>query len=611
MRRLLLLTLLLIGCAPERSSGPRVPDWAADAVWYQIFPERFWNGDPTNDPTRASLEYPPALPEAPPSWRISPWTGDWYARDDWEREMGDDFYESYAVFHRRYGGDLQGVIDRLDYLQELGITAIYFNPVFYARSLHKYDGNTYHHIDPYFGPDPEGDLALMAQETEDPNTWHWTAADSLFLRLIREAHARGIRVIIDGVFNHTGRDFFAFADLRRRQQDSPYKDWYIVYSFDDPATPDTNEFDYEGWWGVKTLPVFADNEDGTDLHPGPKRYIFHATARWMDPDGDGDPSDGIDGWRLDVTNEVPVGFWADWNAYVRELNPNAYTVTELWQDASEMIVQGGFSATMNYYAFAFPVKAFLIDFGLEAPEFVRLLDERRNRYPVAVQYAMQNLIDSHDTDRLASMIVNRNPADVHREQFGYDRDVSPRHNPDYDVQAPDATDRAIQRLVALFQMTYVGAPMIYYGTEAGMWGADDPDDRKPMVWPELTYADEASDPLGRPRRPNPVRFDSTLFRFYRQAIALRKQSAALRRGTFEVLMADGGLFVFRRALAGEQVLVALNREENAREVALSLPEAERFQVRLATVSEGYAVTATADTLRLTLPPLSGLVLAGQ
>jgi len=143
-----------------------------------------------------------------------------------------------------------------------------------------------------------------------------------------------------------------------------------------------------------------------------------------------------------------------------------------------------------------------------------------------------------------------------------------------------------------------------------MWGADDPDDRKPMVWPELTYADEASDPLGRPRRPDPVRFDSTLFRFYQQAIALRKQSPALRRGTFEVLQADGGLFVFRRALGDEQVLVALNREENAREVALSLPEAERFRVRLATVSEGYAVTATADTLRLTLPPLSGLVLAG-
>ncbi|WP_272481677.1 alpha-amylase family glycosyl hydrolase [Rhodothermus marinus] len=269
MRRLLLLTLLLIGCALERPSGPQVPDWAADAVWYQIFPERFWNGDPTNDPTRELLEYPPALPEAPPSWRISPWTGDWYARDDWEREMGDDFYESYAVFHRRYGGDLQGVIDRLDYLQELGITAIYFNPVFYARSLHKYDGNTYHHIDPYFGPDPEGDLALMAQETEDPNTWHWTAADSLFLRLIREAHARGIRVIIDGVFNHTGRDFFAFADLRRRQQDSPYKDWYIVYSFDDPATPDTNEFDYEAGGASRRSPSLPTTRMAPTCIPAP------------------------------------------------------------------------------------------------------------------------------------------------------------------------------------------------------------------------------------------------------------------------------------------------------------------------------------------------------
>ncbi|CAM3189682.1 glycoside hydrolase family 13 protein [Rhodothermus bifroesti] len=603
-----LVALLLVGCAMQAPKEANVPDWAADAIWYQIFPERFWNGDTTNDPTRASLEYPPALPAAPASWRLSPWTGDWYARDDWEREMGEDFYESYAVFHRRYGGDLQGVIDRLDYLKDLGVTALYFNPVFYARSLHKYDGNTFHHIDPYFGPDPEGDLALMAQETEDPSTWHWTAADRLFLRLIQEAHARGMRVIIDGVFNHTGRDFFAFADLRARQQDSPYKDWYIVRRFDDPATPDTNEFDYEGWWGVKTLPVFADNAAGTDLHPGPKRYIFHATARWMDPNGDGDPSDGIDGWRLDVTNEVPVGFWADWNAYVRQLNPNAYTVTELWQDARDIIVQGGFSATMNYFAFAFPVKAFLIDYGLDAPAFARLLDERRSRYPLAVQYAMQNLIDSHDTDRLASMIVNRDPAHIRREQFGYDRHNSPRHNPDYKVQAPDATARAIQRLVALFQMTYVGAPMIYYGTEAGMWGADDPDVRKPMVWPELQYADEVSDPLGRPRQPDPVRFDSTLFQFYQQAIALRKQSPALRRGTFSVLMAEGGLLVFQRTLDKEKVLVVLNRDETDRQVTLPLPEAARYRVQLATVPNGYAVHAAADTLHLRLPPLTGLVL---
>jgi len=151
----------------RRDSLSTVGDWAKDAVFYQIFPERFRNGDPSNDPTRASIEL---AEQAPDSWHIMPWTGDWYARADWEKEMGDDFYDS--VFHRRYGGDLQGVIDRLDYLNDLGINTIYFNPIFYARSLHKYDGASFHHIDPYFGPDPDGDLAMIADEDGfDPASW--------------------------------------------------------------------------------------------------------------------------------------------------------------------------------------------------------------------------------------------------------------------------------------------------------------------------------------------------------------------------------------------------------------------------------------------------------
>lgn len=180
-----------------------VPAWAKDAVFYQIFPERFRNGDISNDPTRESLEFPDIVPD---SWKITPWTSDWYARADWERKLGDNFYED-GVFHRRYGGDLQGVIDKLDYIADLGVNAIYFNPVFYARSLHKYDGNSFHHVDPYFGPDPTGDLALMQRESSDPQSWQWTAADRLFLKLIRKAHSREIRIVIDGVFNHTGRDF--------------------------------------------------------------------------------------------------------------------------------------------------------------------------------------------------------------------------------------------------------------------------------------------------------------------------------------------------------------------------------------------------------------------
>lgn len=212
-------------------------------------------------------------------------------------------------FDRRYGGDLQGVIDRLPYLDFLGVTALYFNPISWARSLHKYDGSSYHHVDPHLGPGPDGDKALIAQETPtDPSTWHVTTADSLFFALLEKAHARDIRIIIDGVFNHTGRDFLAFADLVENPTDSRYADWYAVNSFDDPAAPDTSEFDYAGWWGVTSLPEFANNEADTNLQPRPKDYIMAATIRWMDPNGDGNSSDGIDGWRLDVAEEVPVGF---------------------------------------------------------------------------------------------------------------------------------------------------------------------------------------------------------------------------------------------------------------------------------------------------------------
>jgi cyclomaltodextrinase / maltogenic alpha-amylase / neopullulanase len=536
-----------------------VPDWAADAVFYQIFPERFANGDPTNDPTRESLESPDHVPK---SWKVSPWTGDWYARADWERELGPNFFEN-GVFDRRYGGDLQGVINRLDYLQNLGVNAIYFNPVFYARSLHKYDGNSFHHIDPYFGPDPAGDLRLMAQETSDPASWHWTAADKLFLDLLRQAHSHGIRVIIDGVFNHTGRDFFAFADLREKQAKSPYKDWYIVQSFDDSATPQ-NEFRYRGWWGVDTLPEFANDPSSNDLRSGPKQYILDITSRWMDPDGDGDPSDGIDGWRLDVATEVPTGFWRDWHERVRSINPECYTVAEVWDDARDFLAAGGFTSTMNYYGFAFPAKGFLVDGVLTPSEAALQLTGRRSEYPAATQQVLQNLVDSHDTDRLASMIVNagRRPY-AQPTRFDYDIGVSPRYVPDYDVRKPTAIERRIQRMVALLQMTYVGAPMIYYGTEAGMWGGDDPCDRMPMVWPDMTYDPQQADPLGRPRAADVVEFDDALFHYYRAAINLRKQVPALRRGSIEFLRTDdkARFLAFKREDELDAALVGFNRGE--------------------------------------------------
>ncbi len=594
-----------------------VPAWTKEAVWYQIFPERFRDGDPANNPTRASLEWPVGPSE---KWRVTPWTADWYARDDWERAQdrkGDidpspAFYKN-GVFDRRYGGDLQGVIDKLDYLKDLGINAIYFNPVFYARSMHKYDGNSFHHVDPYFGPDPKGDFAIMDTETADPATWKWTAADKLFLELLKQAHARGIRVIIDGVFNHSGRDFFAFVDLRKNGAASPYAGWYQVDSFDNPQTM-RNEFEYRGWWGHKTLPIFAATGDKKDIAMGPKNYIFHATKRWMDPDGDGNPSDGIDGWRLDVADERPPKFWADWNAYVRWLNPDAYTTAEVWSNPLELIEYGDFSACMNYYGFAMPVTGFFIDGNLSASQLSKMLDERRGALPKPIAYAMQNMVDSHDTDRLASMIVNGenhgNP-----DHIDFNNNNSARGSAAYKVRRPNDRERAIQRLIGLFQMTYVGAPMLYYGTEAGMWGGHDPDVRMPMVWADLKYDAQATDPRGVAREPDEVKFDADLFGFYAGAIKLRRQHPALSVGDYEALgtFDEQKTFVFARSREGRAYVVALNRSEVAQNVEVELTEG--LVTAVGEAKTLFATGAEANVkagldgrrLKISLPPLAGAV----
>ncbi|HHP7238328.1 alpha-amylase family glycosyl hydrolase [Longibacter sp.] len=608
------------GCATEdadtrgdhgAAQAPRVPGWAADAVFYQVFPTRFANGDTTNDPTRATLEQP--VDDVPASWSVTPWTQDWYEEAEWERQMGG-FYAS--VYDRRYGGDLQGVINRLDYIDSLGVNALYFNPVFWANTLHKYDGTSFHHIDPNFGPDPERDRAIIAgEDPTDPSTWKTTAADSLFFELLDAAHDRDIRVVIDGVFNHTGRAFFAFQDIVENQAGSPYADWYKISSFDAPATPDTSEFEYDGWWGVPQLPEFADATDGEDLAAGPKQYVFDSTERWMDPNGDGDPSDGIDGWRLDVADEVPEGFWVDWNAHVRSINPEAYTVAETWQPAAGFIRAGGFSAAMNYFAFALPVKGFLIDHAITPTEFSNMIDARRTAFDDSTRTAVQNLIDSHDTPRLATMIVNRSDTGyVEPERFDYDWGavVSVRDNRSYKVRAPDADERGLQRLVTLFQMTYVGAPMVYYGTEVGMWGADDPDDRKPMVWGDMDYEVEDDHPFGQERPADPVRVNRDLLTFYRDAIRFRRDTPALRSSRFETLQADDerSTFAYVRGDADAPVVVVLNRSTEAHSLRLPLPDSLRgtYDIALSTVDNGTRVQSDGTALLLELPATSGVVL---
>ena len=441
--------LFIVGLGPSLFAFAAKPDpkaWQTEAVWYQIFPERFRNGDPSNDPIRDSLG---GKEWAPESWRVRAWTSDWYARDAWEQARGDNFY--WTVGERRYGGDIQGIIDKLDYLRDLGINAIYLNPVFWSGSHHKYDTYSFHHVDPYFGPDPKGDLALIASETEDPATWKWTAADKLFLEMVAKAHERGMRVIIDGVFNHAGLGFFAFEDLRKNGQNSRFKDWFIVQKWDDPASPE-NDLVWQGWHGIKHMPEFAEvwTDGRGDLVPGVKSYLTAVTRRWMQPDGD--VSRGVDGWRLDVAWMVPDVFWQEWNKMVHEINPSAFTITEIWVDAHKTTLGGHFDATMNYEGFAMPAKGWLFDTALKPSEFTAWLDRTRSPWPEWNALRLQNLLDSHDTPRAGSAAADGRPGKNYLKAHEFDLavggSVSPKDNPNYRWQKPDERAWKLVRMAA-------------------------------------------------------------------------------------------------------------------------------------------------------------------
>ena len=578
----LLSILSLLSCSLAQ---PRVPQWAKDAVWYQIFPERFRNGDPGNDPTRAELEFPPNR-----AWNVSPWTSDWYKLQPWEEKHNKNFYDN--VFERRYGGDLQGIIDKLDYLADLGITAIYFNPIFEGISLHKYDASTYHHIDNNFGSDSKNDLVIIRSETEDPTTWKWSAADQLFLKFIHEAHTRGMRVILDGVFNHCGTRFWAFDDIVKKQQRSPYADWFDVRKWDDPATAE-NEFDYKGWWDYKPLPEFR--EDSNGFVKPVREYFFNITRRWMDPNGDGDPSDGIDGWRLDVANDVSHVFWREWRNVVKGVNPDAYIVGEIWDDAANWLKGDEFDAVMNY-RFSRAMVKFFIDTGnsrYSVTDFDAELADVRNGYPQEVNYILQNLIDSHDTDRWLSMILNPNRK--------YDNDNGLRHNSEYRIQKPGETEVGIMKLMALMQMTYVGAPMIYYGTESGMWGADDPDDRKPMVWDDMSYEDETVHPFpGKTRPRDKVQFNYDLFTYFKKLIHIRNSHTALKRGTFKALVMDdgAGVYAFEREEKGRRVVVIFNNS----------PQKQVARLQAGGRYRDVLTEKTVDGFSVMLEPRTGMIL---
>jgi len=589
----------------RRMMSVRVPDWAKRVVWYQIFPERFRNGDPTNDPTvddiRGAWPHDLASP-----WHIHPWTSDWYELLPYEKNNGADIWHN--IQRRRYGGDLQGILDKLDYLQDLGVGAIYLTPVFASPSSHKYDGATYHHIDPNFGPDPHGDRELMSREVpHDPATWLWTAADRLMLQLIDAVHRRGMRIIFDGVFNHMGINSWAFRDVVKHQQQSRYHDWFKILSWADPHTGEG--FNYSGWWAVPELPELNQDENG--IVAGPREYIFAASRRWMDPNGDGNPGDGIDGWRLDVADYVHHHFWKAWRTLVRSINPEAYIVGEIVKDEDYLrpYLEGDeFDAVMNYN-FMFICSRFFIERAnpISVSEFDRQLRVVRDAFDPEVAYVMQNLFDSHDSNRLTSHIVNG--LAVWDKGWHEYHNSSKAENPAYETRKPNAQEVKTQKLMTLFQMTYLGAPMIYYGDEAGMWGANDPCCRKPMVWDDLQYADEVYRPDGGNRaRPDKVAFDHELHAHYRKLIHLRNAHPVLQLGDFRTLRCNDAarLFVFSRNYENEQIVVVINNGAEMQQVALAVSAGGRYQDLLE--KENGLHTANDGTLQISVAAKDGRVL---
>lgn len=583
--------------------------WAQEAIWYQIFPERFRNGDTANDPQLKDLAYADPQ-ELPAHWQVHPWGSDWYKLQDWELKNGEPELWKHLL-RRRYGGDLQGIIDKLDYLEKLGITAIYLNPIFQSPSLHKYDGESYHHVDPNFGPDPAGDREMIAQENPlDPNTWQWTSADLFALKLIEEVHQRGMRIIFDGVFNHMGHNSFAFADVREKQAQSAYKDWFTIKSWDDPATK-ANEFDYEAWFGVKSLPEFKEDEKG--IVDGPRQYIYAATERWMNPMNKGTYF-GIDGWRLDVAFCVKHAFWKEWRLLVKEINPAAYITAELVSPLEETLpyLSGDeFDAEMNYN-WSFTCTEFFFNPGenrISASEFEAELARMRNAFPAEVAYVNQNLFGSHDVNRLASHIVNRGIGNF-RDWGTYFNLSKATENPNYKLGPASAEEKELQKLFIVMQMCYVGAPMIYYGDEIGMWGANDPDNRKPMLWEDINHEAELYLPNQEKRSEAiPVQPDWDLWNFYRKMIAIRKSNPALSLGSYENILVNDEqqLFGFKRCYQDQEIWVLFNNDDSLHDFAISSDK----KLVQSLVEDKNAFSAVDGAFNFKMPSKSFLVLKVQ
>lgn len=429
----------------------QTPNWVKDAVFYQIFPDRF-----------AKSKQP---------WRRLLRSVSW---EDWDAMPTLQGYK---------GGDLWGILEQLDYIQDLGINAIYLTPIFQSASNHRYHTHDYYQVDPMLG----GNLA--------------------FQQLLDAARARNIKIVLDGVFNHCSRGFFFFHDILENGPHSPWVNWFKIENW--PVSPYNGELpaNYVGWGNNRALPVF--NHDNPEV----REYIMEIAEYWI--------KFGIDGWRLDVPFEIKTpGFWQEFRQRVKAINPEAYIVGEVWEDAQQWLDGTQFDGVMNYL-FAGATIAFAagdrVDLEqvqgrsyhpyppLFAAEYAAKMQELLQLYAWEIQLTQLNLLASHDTARLLTIAQG---------------------------------DRPSVELATLLLMTFPGAPSIYYGDEVGLPGGLDPDSRR-----------------GFPREAH---WDREILNIHRQLIALRHAYPCLRRGSYQVLHAQGGLYVFTRSWEQEELIIAVN-----------------------------------------------------
>lgn len=523
--------------------GFSTPAWAKGAVMYQIFVDRFCNGDPSNDVKDGEYVY-----IGEPVCKVKDW---------------NEFPAAMDI-RRFHGGDLQGVLDKLDYLEELGVEVIYFNPLFVSPSNHKYDIQDYDYIDPHYGVIIE-DGGEVLSEGEKDNTRatkyqkrtgdirNLEASNRLFAKLVEEMHARGMRVILDGVFNHCG-SFNKWMDRERIYEpqpeyekgayvsaQSPYRDFFHFFDEREEAWPYNKN--YDGWWGHDTLPKL-NYEDSPML----EEYILNIGKKWVSPPYN------ADGWRLDVaadlgySNEYNHIFWENFRKAVKSANPQALILAEHYGDPGEWLQGNEWDSVMNYDAFMEPLTWFLTgmekhsderrtDLWGNADNFVNTMNHfMASMLTPSLQVAM-NELSNHDHSRF---LTRTNHIAGRVAQLG-------------SKAAEEGINLAVMREAVAVQMTWVGAPTVYYGDEAGVCGFTDPDSRRTYPW-------------GRENRE--------LVEFHKEMIRIHKREKPLRTGSLKMLSWSSNVLAYARFQEGEQIIVVLNNSKELKEVTIPVWQAE-------------------------------------